>query len=96
MSRAGAGRFGKSIFAHVPVLTPERKLWRAVLEQAFEDAEIPVEENQRVPRRRNRAREYLRGDDLRVEEGLDLVCAYAQIPLDRLMVWAKKRYSFAA
>jgi len=79
MSRVADGRHEKAVFAHVPILTPERKLWRAVLEQAFEDAEIPVEGNQRVPRRRKRAREYLRGDGLRIEEGLDLVCGYAAL-----------------
>jgi hypothetical protein len=40
MHREGDGRRSKSIWAHEPLLTPERKLWRAVLEQAYADAEL--------------------------------------------------------
>src|SRR5216684_1490371 len=39
MHREGDGRFSKSIWAHEPILTPEKRVWRAVLTQALEDAE---------------------------------------------------------
>ncbi len=41
MRQAGNGRTAKAIWTPEPILTPERKLWRAVLEQAYEDAELP-------------------------------------------------------
>ncbi|SRR5216684_3779651 len=64
MHRDGDGRLSKSIWAHEPILTPERKLWRAVLTQAFEDAEMtPVgEEAEGEPLEAPRARRYLRAD----------------------------------
>jgi len=34
MHYGGDGRMSKSIWAHEPIITPELKLWRAVLEQA--------------------------------------------------------------
>src|SRR3989442_7398072 len=57
MSKAGDGRWAKAIWTPEPILTPERKLWRAVLEQAYEDAELPQYEQGRA---RVRARRYLR------------------------------------
>ncbi len=41
MHYGGDGRRSKSLWAHEPILTPERKLWRAVLEQAYLDSELP-------------------------------------------------------
>lgn len=79
------------------VLTPERKLWRAVLEQAREDAELPLFAGDTEPIERISARPYLRADTAAEDrEDLKLVCDFAEIPLDRVVVWARDRYPLAA
>jgi hypothetical protein len=85
----------KSIWAHEPILTPERRVWRAVLSQAVEDAEItPVDdENEVEPSTSLLARRYLRADDLEEAEHLNLVCDFADVPADRMILWARRRYS---
>jgi hypothetical protein len=97
MHREGEGRRSKSIWAHEPVLTPARKVWRAVLEQAYADAELPnCDETGFEPVARIQARRYLRGDSKHEQANLSLVCEFADIPLDRVIPWARKRYPLAA
>src|SRR5260370_36952454 len=94
MHRDGDGRLSKSIWAHEPILTPERKLWRAVLTQAFEDAEMtPVgEEAEGEPLEAPRARRYLRADSPFEAQDLKLVCDFAELPADRVLLWARRSY----
>ena len=79
-----------------PVLTAERKVWRAVLEQAREDAELPLFADRTEPVERISARQYLRADTAEDKEDLELVCDFAEIALDRVVVWARNRYPLAA
>ena len=95
MSGTSSGPFRKSIFAEEPVLTPERRLWRAVLEQAYLDAEMLPEAFVLDEREPARAQHYLRAD-VPERECLTLVCCYAEIPFDRLVCWARKRYTVVA
>ena len=83
-----------SIWSHEPILTPERKLWRAVLTQALEDAEMtPVgEEAEGEPLEASRARRYLRADSPFEAEDLKLVCDLAELPADRVFLWARRSY----
>lgn len=78
-----------------PVLTAERRLWRGVLSQALADAELPVgvESEEELLIERIRARRFLRADAPEEEEGLRLVCDYAEVPFDRVVTWARKRYA---
>lgn len=79
------------------MLTPEHKLWRAVLQQAFEDAELP--ESAALdwePGARVQARRLLRGDSPFEAAVLKLLCDFADIPADRVISWARKRYPLAA
>ena len=64
-------------------MTPEIRLWRAVLNRAYEDAEQRSVE-------RTRARKYLCG--YASEEDLRLVCDFADVSADALIHWARKRY----
>lgn len=77
---------------------PERSLWRAVLVQAFEDAEMTPngDENGSEPFESSRARQYLRADNFKEAEHLHLVCEFADIPADRVISWARERYPLAA
>ena len=86
------------IWAHDPILTTERRLWRGVLEQAYADAELPlgVEAEDELFIDQDRARRFLRADTVYEEEGLKLVCDFADVPFDRVVLWAKKRYALAA
>ncbi len=95
MHRQGDGRRSKSIWAHVPILTPEKKVWRAVLTQAMEDAEMtPVGDETAVePLEAPRARRYLRADSPFEAENLKLVCDFADLPADRVFLWARRQYS---
>jgi len=79
-------------------MTPERRLWRGVLEQAYADAELPlgVEEDDELFIDQDQARRFLRADTVSEEEELKLVCDFACIPYDRVIVWARKRYPLAA
>lgn len=72
----------------------EHKLWRAVLEQAYEDAEMQSigEEPRYEPLDCERARRYLRADSSYESENLKLVCEFADVPADRVILWARKRY----
>ncbi|HET8923827.1 MAG TPA: hypothetical protein VFN26_12640 [Candidatus Acidoferrum sp.] len=76
----------------------ERKLWRAVLLQAYEDAEMtPVGDGSPLePFECTRARRYLRADSSHEAENLKLVCDFADIPADRVYLWARRRYPIAA
>src|SRR5260370_24701989 len=97
MHREGHGRFSKSIWAHDPILTPERKLWRAVLYQAFEDGEMtPIDgETGAEPLEASRARRYLRADSPFEAADLKLVCDFADLPADRVILWARRQYPLA-
>jgi hypothetical protein len=77
---------------------PERSLWRAVLVQAFEDAEMAPngDESGSEPFESSRARQYLRADNFKEAEHLHLVCEFADIPADRVISWARERYPLAA
>ena len=83
---------------HDPLLTPENRLWRAVLEQAYVDAEGGsdsgdanheecVDSAERI-----RARAYLRGDNKQEAAALIMVCGFAELPADRVLSWARKSY----
>lgn len=76
----------------------ERRLWRAVLEQAYEDAEgIAIEVGTALaPIERVRAQRYLRADSLPERKDLSLVCDFAGVPADRVYLWARQRYPLAA
>ncbi len=98
MHYVGDGRGSKSIWAHEPILTPERKLWRGVLQQAYADAELPLspEADDELFIEQDRARRFLRADAPHEREELKLVCDFADVPFDRVMLWARKRYPLAA
>jgi hypothetical protein len=76
----------------------ERRLWRAVLEQAYEDAEMtPLgDETGSEPVESLRARRYLRADSPFEAANLELVCEFADLPADRVFAWARQHYSLAA
>jgi hypothetical protein len=76
----------------------ERSLWRAVLNQAYEDAEIasPGDETGSEPFEASRARRYLRADSPHEAENLALVCEFADMPVDRVILWARQHYPLAA
>ncbi len=90
------GRRSKSIWAHEPILTPERKLWRAVLQQAYADAELPLSSDGSEPIERTLARRFLRADSPFETEDLKLVCDFAELPADRVYLCARKQYPLAA
>jgi hypothetical protein len=85
------------------VLSPEQKLWRAVLVQAYEDAEHGAERDQQAaasadidlpdPIDRVRARRYLRADNPEEAAELEMVCGYASLPADRIFTWARRQYA---
>jgi hypothetical protein len=95
MGRNGDGRFSKSIWAHEPILTPEKKVWRAVLTQAFEDAEMtPLDgEAAAEPMEASMARCYLRADSPFEAADLKLVCDFADLPADRVILSARRKYA---
>jgi hypothetical protein len=94
MHYGGDGRRSKPIWAHEPILTPERRVWRAVVYQAFEDAEMtPVDgEAAAEPLEASRARCYLRADSPFEAADLKLVCDFADLPADRVVLWARRSY----
>ena len=96
MHYGGDGRRSKSIWAHEPVITPELKLWRAVLEQAYVDAELPLSSDGSESMERTLARRFLRADGASEAKDLNRVCEFADVPADRVMLWARKRYPLAA
>ena len=78
------------------MLTPENRLWRAVLQQAYDDAELPEDlANDFEPALRIQARGYLRADS-GFAAALKLICDYADVPADRVVLWARKQYPLAA
>ena len=80
------------------MITVENKLWRAVLGQAYEDAEMWANYDESVPAPglRLKARRYLRADSAHERSGLETVCEYADVPADRVILWARRQYRFAA
>jgi hypothetical protein len=76
------------------MLTAENKLWRAVLEQAYADAELfaDCDDSGDGPAERIKARFFLRGDSPHEAASLALVCDFAAIPADRVIAWARKQY----
>jgi hypothetical protein len=94
MGKPGDGRYEKSLCPQEPILTPERKLWRAVLVLAYEEAEMPADCGS--PGERAKARAYLRAQSPFEAADLALVCDFAELPLDRLVSWARRRYDLAA
>lgn len=74
------------------MITPENKVWRAVLGQAYADAEMPSTGSGFEPYERVRARGYLRADGAESQASLRLVCDFADVPADRVVIWARKRY----
>jgi hypothetical protein len=93
MHHEGDGRMSKSIWAHEPILTSERKLWRAVLVQAFVDAEMTPIGDETGWKPFESARQYLRADNFEEAEHLKLVCDFADVPADRVILWARQRYA---
>ena len=93
MRGVGNGRSGRSVCAREPILTAENKLWRAVLEQALDDAELTeCPEIAWEPALRIQARRYLRADEPAQALSLKLVCEFAEVPADRVILWARRRY----
>jgi hypothetical protein len=80
------------------MLDAERELWRAVLVQAYEDAEMtPIEDDTGAePFECAKARRFLRADNSVEAENLGIVCEFADLPADRVYVWARRRYPIAA
>jgi hypothetical protein len=85
-----------AIWNDPPVITSERKLWRAVLGQAYADAEQPLFADGCEPFERVLARGFLRADDPLEESVLQIVCELAAVPSDRVILWARKQYPLAA
>jgi hypothetical protein len=92
MRYGGDGRMSKSIWAHEPIITPELKLWRAVLIQANVDAELPLSLDGSEPMERTLARRFLRADGASEVQDLHRVCDFADVPADRVTLWARKCY----
>jgi hypothetical protein len=76
----------------------ERSLWRAILTQAYEDAEMtPIDdETGAEPFECAKARRFLRADSPFEALNLEIVCELAELPADRVFSWARRRYSLAA
>jgi len=81
------------------VCDAERKLWRAVLGQAYEDAEGTTtadETSEEQPLAASRARRYLRADSSFEAADLAMVCEFADLPADRIISGARRSYPLAA
>ncbi len=76
----------------------ERRLWRAVLGQAYEDAEMLAQDGEPGDETIKclQARRYLRADSSFEAANLKLVCDFADVPADRVYLWARRRYPLAA
>ena len=76
----------------------ERNLWRAVLGRAYEDAEAKsfADETAEEPFDASRARRYLRADSPFEAANLAMVCEFAGLPADRIVLWARQRYPLVA
>jgi hypothetical protein len=93
MSRIGNGNFVKLVSAHKAFLSPERKLWRAVLEQLYADAETPPETGRKEDAmQRTLARRFLRAAGSLEAASLRAICECADVPFDRVVLWARKQY----
>ena len=94
MHHGADGRKSKSIWAHEPIITPELKVWRAVLEQAYQDAELSAGLAADGPGSSEctKARRYLRADSRHEAASLKLVCDFADVPADRVILWARRHY----
>ena len=83
---------------HDPVLTAEHRLWRAVLEQAYVDAECGPDATDEKTDDGDRSQEclrarcYLRGDSKPDAAALVAVCSFAEVPADRVLTWARRNY----
>ena len=83
---------------HDPVLTAEHRLWRAVLEQAYVDAESGPDASDAQADDGDssheclRARCYLRGDSKPDAAAVVAVCSFAEVPADRVLNWARRNY----
>ena len=66
MPHATNSRTPAPIWVHEPIITPELKVWRAVLEQAYQDAELSgyPEADSAESSECTKARRYLRADSL--------------------------------
>jgi hypothetical protein len=95
MFRGGNFHTKASMWSRGLVLTSEQKLWRAVLLQAFEDAEMTPIEGEPVaePMEASQARCYLRGDSPFEAADLKLVCDFAELPADRVILSARRKYA---
>ena len=95
MHYGGNGRGSKSIWVHEPIITPELKVWRAVLEQAYQDAELSAGLEAGGPESSEctKARRYLRADSRHETASLKLVCDFADVPADRVILWARRHYA---
>ena len=98
MPHATNSRTPAAIWVHEPILTPELKVWRAVLEQAYQDAELSAgsEADGEESSQCAKARRYLRADSPHEAANLKLVCDFADVPTDRVFSWARQRYPTAA
>ena len=76
----------------------ERNLWRAVLGRAYDDAEAKsfADETAEEPFDASRARRYLRADSPFEAANLAMVCEFAGLPADRIVLWARQRYPLVA
>ena len=74
------------------LLTPEQKMWRAVLEQAYLDAEGLSGDPDISQKEYLRARTFLRAEEPEGAMVLALICDFAEIPADRVVLWARRRY----
>jgi hypothetical protein len=84
------------MYVREPILTPERRIWRAVLGQAYADAELALWPDGSEPSERVQARRFLRADSQEDKEGVYFVCELADIPVDRVVLWARRQYPVAA
>jgi hypothetical protein len=80
------------LHAIAEAVTPEMKVCRAVLGQAYEDAEMPPNPDGSEPWFRSMARAFLRADTSAEREILELICDAAHVPMDRVITWARHRY----
>jgi hypothetical protein len=81
-----------SLWTQEPLLTPENKVWRGVLEQAYADSELPLFSDGSEPMEKILGRSFLRADNAEEKEDLELVCGFAEVSADRVISWARQRY----
>ena len=60
------------------------------------DAELALSSDGSEPLERILARRFLRADGAAEAENLNLVCDFADVPADRVYLWARHRYPLAA